>query len=47
MLFGVAPGDALTFAGVPVLLGVVSVLSAYLPARRAARIDPAAALRAE
>jgi hypothetical protein len=35
--FGVAPGDALTFAGVPLLLGVVSVLSAYLPARRAAR----------
>lgn len=47
MLFGVAPGDALTFAGVPLLLGVVSVLSAYLPARRAARIDPAAALRTE
>ena len=47
MLFGVAPDDALTFAGVPLLLGVVSVLSAYLPARRAARIDPAAALRTE
>jgi hypothetical protein len=47
MLFGVTPGDALTFAGVPLLLGVVSVLSAYLPARRAACIDPAAALRTE
>ncbi len=47
MLFGVAPDDALTFAGAPLLLGVVSVLSAYLPARRAAGIDPAAALRTE
>jgi hypothetical protein len=45
--FGVAPGDALTFAGVPLLLGVVSVLSASLPARRAALIDPAGALRTE
>ena len=47
MLFGVAPDDTLTFAGVALLLGVVSLLAAYLPARSAARIDPAAALRAE
>ncbi|MEN3337242.1 MAG: hypothetical protein V7647_918 [Acidobacteriota bacterium] len=47
MLFGVAPGDPVTFTGVAVLLGVVSLLAAYLPARGAARIDPAAALRAE
>ena len=47
MLFGVAPEDALTFAGVPLVLGVVSLLAAYIPARSAARIDPAAALRAE
>jgi putative ABC transport system permease protein len=47
MLFDVAPDDALTFGGVTLLLAVVSLLAAYLPARSAARIDPAAALRAE
>jgi putative ABC transport system permease protein len=47
MLFGVTPDDAPTFAGVTLLLGLVSLLAAYLPARSAARIDPAAALRAD
>ena len=47
MLFGIAPDDPLTFAGVALLLGTVSVLAAYLPARSAARVDPATALRAE
>ena len=47
LLFGVASNDALTFAGVPLLLGTICVLSAYLPARRAARIDPVTSLRAE
>jgi putative ABC transport system permease protein len=47
MLFGVKPDDPLTFAGVALLLTVVSLSAAYLPARRAARIDPASALRAE
>jgi putative ABC transport system permease protein len=47
MLFGVKPDDPLTFGGVALLLAVISLLAAYLPARRAARIDPSSALRAE
>ncbi len=47
MLFGVAPSDPVTFSVVALLLAVVSLSAAYLPARSAARIDPAAALRAE
>ena len=43
--FGVAPIDPLTFAGVPVLLVIIAALACYVPARRAARLDPLAALR--
>jgi ABC-type antimicrobial peptide transport system permease subunit len=47
LLFGVAPDDPLTFGGVALLLALVSLSAAYLPARSAARIDPSTALRIE
>jgi len=47
MLFGVQPGDTATFAGMLVVLTVVAAFAGYIPARRASRIDPMTALRAE
>jgi len=46
LLFGVTPGDPVTFIGIGGLLIVVAVLAGYFPARRASRIDPMVALRA-
>jgi putative ABC transport system permease protein len=47
MLFGVGGTDAVTFGGTAVLLAGVAFLAAYVPARRAMRIDPMEALRVE
>jgi ABC-type lipoprotein release transport system permease subunit len=47
LLFGVGARDPFTFVAVAALLGVVAVLASWLPARRAARVDPLAAMRAD
>ncbi len=46
-LFETSPADPLTYAVVPVLFAVLSILAAWLPARRAARVEPMQALRSE
>jgi putative ABC transport system permease protein len=46
-LFGVSPLDAQTYAVVGLILSVVTILAAWLPARRACRVNPIVALRAE
>jgi predicted permease len=47
LLYGIKPGDPLTFVAVSLFLATVAFLSCYVPARRAASVDPMKSLRAE
>ena len=47
MLFGVGAWDPVTFVSIVLLIAAVAFLAAWLPARRASRVDPVVALRAE
>jgi len=47
LLFGVSPTDPLTYASIALALGCCAAVASYLPARRAAGVDPVEALRAE
>jgi ABC-type antimicrobial peptide transport system permease subunit len=47
LLFGISPLDPWTYVAVPVVLAVAATLASYLPARRAAAVDPVEALKAE
>jgi predicted permease len=47
LVFGISPHDPITFTAMPVVLAAAAVLASYLPARRAAAVDPVETLRAD
>jgi ABC-type antimicrobial peptide transport system permease subunit len=47
LLYGVAPVDPVTFAGVAALMAAIGLVACWIPALRASRIDPAVTLRSE
>jgi ABC-type lipoprotein release transport system permease subunit len=47
LLFGIGPMDPVTYAAVPFVLVAAAVLASYVPARRAAAVDPVDALKVE
>ncbi|HJU90178.1 MAG TPA: ABC transporter permease [Gemmatimonadaceae bacterium] len=47
LLFGVAPHDPITLTGVAIMIAIVGLIACWLPALRAARIDPAVAIRGQ
>jgi putative ABC transport system permease protein len=46
-LYGISPMDPFTYAGVAIVMAVVTLLASYVPTRRAMRVDPLIALRCE
>ena len=47
LLFGIRPMDVVAFTAMPLILGIVALAAAYIPARRASAVDPVRALRTE
>jgi ABC-type antimicrobial peptide transport system permease subunit len=47
LLYGIGPGDPVTFAAVSLVMIGVGVLACYFPAHRAVKVDPVVALRSE